>query len=211
MRQGYAPTSGEMTWALVDGCFVVADVLSLSALQPEGAAAAEAIRSEVKGAVRQGVKSAGRELAEAGGESAGEAIARQETVKGIERAAAEGTSTVTERLARWWTVRSAGGVYQVLRRLPEALPRLSLAQITGDGRADVRQGRPAAHRLAARPVPEGRRGGRPANPARARVEIPDGADAPGGRRRGRIPEDGRASEEPKAEHLRGRPRITWHT
>ncbi len=131
MRRGYAPTSGEMTWALVDGCFVVADVLSLSALQPEGAAAAEAIRSEVKGAVRQSVKSAGRELAEAGGESAGEAVVRQETVKGIERAAAEGTSTAAERLARWWTVRSAGGVYQVLRRLPEALPRLSLAQITG--------------------------------------------------------------------------------
>jgi hypothetical protein len=131
MRQGYAPTSGELTWALIDGCFVVADVLSLSALQPEAAAATEALRSEVKGAVREGVKTAGRELAEAGGESAGQAIARQETVKGIERAAVEGTSTATERLLRWWTVRSAGGVFQVLRRLPEALPRLSLTQITG--------------------------------------------------------------------------------
>jgi hypothetical protein len=130
MRKGYAPTSGEMTWALVDGCFVVVDVLSLAALQPEGAAAAEALRSEVKGAVRQGLKSAGRELAEAGGESAGEAIARQETAKGIERFVAEGASTATERLARWWTVRSAGGVYQVLRRLPEALPRLGLRQIS---------------------------------------------------------------------------------
>jgi hypothetical protein len=122
MRQGYAPTSGEMTWALVDGCFVVADVLSLAALQPEGAAAAEAIRTEVKGAVRQGVKSTARELAEAGGESTGEALAR--------RAAAEGTSTATERLARWWAVRSVGGIYQVLRRLPDALPRLSLARIS---------------------------------------------------------------------------------
>jgi hypothetical protein len=122
MRQGYAPTSGELTWALIDGCFVVADVLSLSALQPEAAAAAEAIRSEVKGTVRQGAKSAGRELAEAGGESAARAI---------ERASVEGTSTAAERLARWWTVRSAGGVYQVLRRLPEALPRLGLAQISG--------------------------------------------------------------------------------
>src|SRR6185312_14126322 len=54
MRQGFAPTSSEMTWALVDGCFVVVDVLSLSALQPEGAAAAEAVRSEVKGAVVAG-------------------------------------------------------------------------------------------------------------------------------------------------------------
>lgn len=77
------------------------------------------------------MKSAGRELAETGTESAGEAIARQETVKGIERVATESTSTATERLARWWTVRSAGGIYQVLRRLPEALPRLSLAQISG--------------------------------------------------------------------------------
>src|SRR5262249_45072935 len=93
MRQGDAPTSRELTWALVDGCFVVADVLSLSALQPEAAAAAEAIRSEVKGVVRQGAKSAGRELAEAGGESA---------ARGIERAAVEGTSTAAERLARWW-------------------------------------------------------------------------------------------------------------
>ena len=25
-----------MTWALIDGCFVVADVLSLAAIQPEG-------------------------------------------------------------------------------------------------------------------------------------------------------------------------------
>jgi hypothetical protein len=131
LRRGYAPTNGEMTWALIDGCFVVADVLSLSALQPEGAAAAEAVRSEVKGAVRQGLKSAGRELAEAGGESAGEAIARQEAIKGIERAATEGTSTAAERLARWWTVRSAGDIYLVLRRMPEALPRLSLAQISG--------------------------------------------------------------------------------
>ena len=150
MRRGYAPTSGEWTWALIDGCFVVADVLSLSALQPEGAAAAVAIRSEVKGAVRQGVRSAGRELAEAGGESAGEAIARQDAVKGLQRAAAEGTSTATERLARWWTVRSAGGVYRVLRRLPEALPRLSLAQISG--MAGPLCARASLHLTAWRPV-----------------------------------------------------------
>jgi hypothetical protein len=118
MRRGYAPTSGEMTWALIDGCFVVADVLSLAAAQPEGVVASEAIRSEVKGAVRQGVRTAGRELAEAGGEATVEALARQ------------GAGNVSERLARWWTVRSAGGIYQIMRRLPEALPQLSLSQIT---------------------------------------------------------------------------------
>jgi hypothetical protein len=130
LRQGYAPTSGEMAWAVIDGCFVVADVLSLAAVQPEGALAAEAIRSEVKAAVRQGVRSAGRELAETGGESAGKALMRRQAGNGVEQVAAEGAAAVTNRLARWWTVRSAGGVYQVLRRLPEALTQLSLGQIT---------------------------------------------------------------------------------
>ena len=60
-----------MTWALVDGCFVVTDVLSLAAIQPEGAIAAESIRGEVKAAVREGVKSVGRELTAGGAESAG--------------------------------------------------------------------------------------------------------------------------------------------
>jgi len=130
LRSGYAPTSGEMTWALVDGCFVVTDVLSLAAVQPEGAVAAETIRGEVKAAVREGVKSVGRELTESGAESAGKSLARQELGHGLEQAGVQGTSTVSRRLARWWTVRSAGGLYQVLQRIPEALPQLSLAQLT---------------------------------------------------------------------------------
>jgi len=130
LRKGYAPTSGEMTWALVDGCFVVTDVLSLAAIQPEGVVAAESIRGEVKAAVREGVKSVGRELTESGAESAGKSLARHELGHGLEQAAAQETSTVSRRLARWWTVRSAGGLYQVLQRIPEALPQLSLAQLT---------------------------------------------------------------------------------
>jgi hypothetical protein len=130
LRQGYAPTSGEMTWALIDGCFVVADVLSLAAIQPEGAVAAEAVRSEVKGVVREGARTAGRELAQNGSESAGKVLARQEAGSGVEQVAAAGTAFASNRLARWWTVRSAGGMYQLLRRLPDALPQLSLAQIT---------------------------------------------------------------------------------
>ena len=59
VRQGYSPTSSEMTWVLVDGCFVVADALSLAAVAPQGAVAAESIRSEVKAAVRQVTRSAG--------------------------------------------------------------------------------------------------------------------------------------------------------
>jgi hypothetical protein len=130
LRRGYGPTSSEMTWALVDGCFVVADVLSLAAIQPEGAIAAESVRSEVKAVVREGAKSAGRELAATGGQSAGKAVARQQAESGLKQAGAIGATTASQRLARWWTVRSAGGLYQVLRRLPEALPQLSLPQMT---------------------------------------------------------------------------------
>ncbi len=122
LGRGHAPTSSEMTWAVVDGCFVVADALSLAAVQPEGAIAAESIRAEVKAAAREGAKSLGRELAETGAGSTGKTLAHQ--------SAAEGASTASKRWARWWIVRSAGGMYQVLRRLPDALPRLTLAQLT---------------------------------------------------------------------------------
>jgi hypothetical protein len=126
LRQGYSPTSSEMTWALVDACFVVADVLSLAAVSPEGAVAAEAVRSEVKASVREGIKSAGRGLLTNSGTSLGQ----KQAVKTLEHAASEGSSALGRRLARWWTVRSAGGMYQVLRRLPEALPELTLSQVS---------------------------------------------------------------------------------
>jgi hypothetical protein len=129
LRRGHAPTSGEMTWALVDGCFVVSDVLSLAAMQPEGAVAAESIRGEVKAAARLGAKSVGRDLAAAGGEPVGKSLARRELAGGIEHAGAQGTRAVSRQLERWWAVRSAGGMYRVLSRIPEALPQLSLAQM----------------------------------------------------------------------------------
>jgi hypothetical protein len=127
LRRGYTPTKGELTWALVDGCFVVADVLSLAAIQPEGVVAAEAARTEVKAATREVAKEIGRELAEEAAESAAESLTRH--------AAAHSVESSTQRLARWWSVRLAGGTYQVLRRFPEALPRLGL-----DGLAEL--GRP---------------------------------------------------------------------
>jgi hypothetical protein len=130
LRNGHAPTSGEVTWALIDGCFVVTDVLSLAAMQPEGALASEAVRAEVKGATRAGVKSAGRALTAPAAASAGKAAARTEAGYGLEQAAVAGAATASQRLARWWTVRAAGGVYQVLRRTPEALPQLSIARIS---------------------------------------------------------------------------------
>jgi hypothetical protein len=112
------PTAGEMSWALVDGCFVVADVLSLLALQPEGAVASEVARSEVKSATRETAKVIGREVVEEATEAAGKSILRT----GAENAGA--------RLSRWWTVRMAGGTYRLLGRLPEALPRMSLDKLS---------------------------------------------------------------------------------
>lgn len=119
--EGHAPSRGEMAWALVDGCFVVADVLSLSALQPEAAAASEVIRAEVKASAREAVRSGARRVAEEAVESAAPALGRE---------GAESTLRSAGRLSRWWAVRAAGGPFELLRRLPEALPRMSLGQVS---------------------------------------------------------------------------------
>jgi hypothetical protein len=130
VRRGYAPTMGETTWALVDGCFVITDVLSLVALQPEGALASELVRSEVKAAVREGAKTVSKDLVASGSESAAKALIRHETGAALAQGATQAGSTASKRLTRWWSVRSAGGLFQVLKRFPEALPRLSLNQLT---------------------------------------------------------------------------------
>ena len=129
VRRGYSPTSGEMTWALIDGSFVVADALSLAAVQPEGAIAAESVRTELRVAVREGVRTAGQELTSHVGQSAGQSLARHQLALDLERAVVPGSSAVSRRLARWWSVRSAGGYFEILRKTPEALHRLSLTQI----------------------------------------------------------------------------------
>jgi hypothetical protein len=134
LRRGHTPTSGEMTWALVDGCFVVVDLLSLAAIQPEAAVAAEVAHAEVKAAARQGVRSAGRELAEIGSEAAGKSLEAGRALPAAGAAVAAGSEAAAGRVARWWTVRAAGGVYQVLQRLPEALPRMTLAQVVARGK-----------------------------------------------------------------------------
>jgi hypothetical protein len=76
------------------------------------------------------MKTLGRDLVTTGSDVAGKALVRNEAGAGLAHAAAQGTSAASKRLARWWSVRSAGGLYQVLRRWPEALPRLSVAQLT---------------------------------------------------------------------------------
>jgi hypothetical protein len=134
LGRGHAPTSGELTWAAVDGCFVVADVLSLAAVQPEAAAAAETIRAEVKAVVREGAKSAGRKLAASGAPSAGEATLRQELRQGLRQSAVDEAATLSGRMQRWWTVRKAGGLFRVMGHVPESIPRLNIAQIAKVGR-----------------------------------------------------------------------------
>jgi hypothetical protein len=108
MAGGHAPTGGEMTWAAVDAAFVVWDVLTLTAAQPEATAAGEAARGELKSTVRQAARVGGRELAE----------------QGVQR-----STVAAGRAARWWAVRSAGGLYRVLRKAPAALGSMSLEQV----------------------------------------------------------------------------------
>ena len=98
LRRGFAPTTGEAAWAVVDGCFVITDALSLAALQPEGVVAAEVVRSEVKAAVREGVKTLGRDLVEAGSEAAGKAVVRHETAAAL---AAAGRKALRPPRAGW--------------------------------------------------------------------------------------------------------------
>jgi len=127
LRSGYTPTSGEMAWALIDGCFVVVDALSLATIQLEGAVVSEAVRSEIKAVVREGAKVSGREVAGSAGESVGKKLTRIDPrlLKGGTEIGEAGA----ERLAKLWAVRSAGGTYQVLRRVPEALAMLPLARV----------------------------------------------------------------------------------
>ncbi|WP_337175433.1 hypothetical protein [Paludisphaera sp.] len=122
LRRGYAPTTGEAAWALLDAGFIVADVLSLAAIQPGAAVAVEAARAELKATVREASK--------AGLESAAKAGARE-------------SADAARQVARWWAVRSAGGFYRVLKRTPEALARMTLGQV-----ADV--ARPLAARAGIR-------------------------------------------------------------
>lgn len=112
LRKGYTPTSGEWTWALVDGAFVAADLLSLAAIQPEGVAASELTRSHIK--------SIGRSAAREGLEN----LTEISTKAGLQT-----TDASLRNASRWWTIRSAGGLGKVLKDLPRAMNRFELRQI----------------------------------------------------------------------------------
>ena len=112
MRKGYAPTSGEWTWALVDGAFVAADVLSLATIQPEGVVASELTRSQIK--------SVGKKAALEGLENLTEVTAK---------AGLNTTPASMRHATRWWTVRSAGGLGKVLKEFPQVLKKIELRQL----------------------------------------------------------------------------------
>ena len=116
LRQGYRPTSGEWSWALMDGAFVVADVMSLAAIQPEGVAAAELTRGQVK--------TIGRTTAREGAELLTDKAVRS----GIE-ATGQIASTSTRLASRWWAVKTAGGLGKVMKQWPQAINRMSIGQI----------------------------------------------------------------------------------
>ena len=122
-RRGHSPTTGEVAWAAIDAGFVIVDALSLVTVQPEGVVASEAARTEVRSAVKRAVETSSREAVESATTDATHALTR----RGVAEGAQEVASSV--RLARWWTVKAAGGTYQVLRRLPEALPRMTVPEI----------------------------------------------------------------------------------
>lgn len=134
LGQGHAPTRGELAWALVDGCFVVMDVLSLTAVQPGAAVASEAVRSEVKATARQAARSGSREVVEEVATTAAPLAARTGT-----HAAGELATDVAGRTARWWAVRSAGGPYALMRRMPAAIEGMSLTQLSAIGRPMARK------------------------------------------------------------------------
>ena len=138
--------------------------------------AAEAARAEVRSAVKRAAGAAGREAVEAATADAGRALARRGVAEGAEAA------TGSVRLARWWAVRAAGGTYQVLRRLPEALPRLTVPEIADLGRGLCAKAGLGPHHLGAAPVPQGGRGDRPPDPPLAGPEVPGRPGHPGRRR-----------------------------
>jgi hypothetical protein len=113
LGNGYAPTSGEWSWAMFDGAFVVADVLGLMTLQPEAVAASEVARSQVKAIAR----TTAREGADA-------------AVSGVARTGAElggqASTLAARRAGRWYSVRSAGGLGHVLKQFPQAMNKMGL-------------------------------------------------------------------------------------
>jgi hypothetical protein len=125
VRRGYTPTRGELTWAALDGAFVVMDALSLVAMQPQGAAASELARAELKAAAREAT------------ETLGQAVVRQ--VSGtarreVGRQGADFAEESVEHATRSWLVRGAGGLFEVMRRFPEAVDRLSMTDLARVGR-----------------------------------------------------------------------------
>ncbi len=116
LSKGYRPTSGEWSWALMDGAFVVADVMSLFAVQPEGVVAAEMARGQVK--------TIGKTAAREGAETVVD-----RSVKAGLQAGEKVAESTARRANQWWAVRSAGGLQRVLKQMPNAMNRMTIGQV----------------------------------------------------------------------------------
>ncbi len=118
VTRGNTPTSTEYAWALVDGAFIIADLISIATFQPEGVAASELARSEAKALTKNAAKRFGKE-------------ATEETVESVARKTGIGVAeNGTERASRWASVQASGGLFQLLRQTPEALRQLDLKTMT---------------------------------------------------------------------------------
>ncbi len=127
LAHGYSPTSGEWSWAMFDGAFVIADVLGLAALQPEAVAASEMTRGQIKN------------LAKAGTREAAESLANRSVRAAAVETGQQGASQAARRAGTWYSVRKAGGLSRLLGELPRAMDRMSLEGIESFARPLARK------------------------------------------------------------------------
>ncbi|MBI1322660.1 hypothetical protein GC170_05685 [bacterium] len=126
LAHGYAPTSGEWTWAMFDGAFVVADVLGLAALQPEAVAASEMTRGQIKNVAKAGAREAAESLG-------------NRSVRAAVETGHQGASQAARRAGTWYSVRQAGGLSRVLSQLPRAMDKMGLEGIESFARPLARK------------------------------------------------------------------------
>ena len=105
LSRGWTPSMGELTFALFDVAFIIMDVVSLGSLQPEGVAAIEAARTNLRSSARATLREVGEGA----------------TTRMTGHPARDVLGWTGRRLA----VEQAGGLFATLKRLPEVLPKLT--------------------------------------------------------------------------------------
>ena len=131
---GLCADVGRNDLGVVDGCFVITDVLSLAALQPEGAVAAEAVRSEVKAAVREGAKTVS-ETSSSSRHRVGRKVLGPRRGGNRARGSRESGRVSGRKKAGAMVVRCdpAGGLYQVLQAVSRSPAAAEPGPVDRDG------------------------------------------------------------------------------